>query len=68
MGAFFQPMVATSSVTLSSLTADVTTILTAAISWVGSVVTTIVGQPLLLLFVLMTFVGYGVHLYRMMRG
>lgn len=68
MFAFLQPMVASASVTLSSLTADVTTILTAAVSWVGSVITTIVGQPLLLLFVLMTFVGYGVHLYRMMRG
>ena len=55
-------------VTLSTLLTDVGSILTAAVGWVGSVITTIVGQPLLLLFVLMGFVGYGVHLYRMMRG
>lgn len=62
-------IVATSAtVTLSSLLADVGSILTAAVGWVSSVVTAIVGEPLLLLFVLMAFVGYGVHLYRMMRG
>lgn len=55
-------------VTLASLLSDVGSILTAAVGWVGSVVNAIVGQPLLLLFVLMAFVGYGVHLYRMMRG
>ena len=64
----FNIVAATSTVTLSSLLTDVGSILTSAIGWVSSVVQAIVGEPLLLLFVLMAFVGYGVHLYRMMRG
>lgn len=55
-------------VTLASLLSDIGSILTAAVGWVTSVVNAIVGSPLLLLFVLMAFVGYGVHLYKMMRG
>ena len=42
--------------------------MTEGLSWVGEVVTVIVGQPFILTFVLIGFVGLGVGLVkRMMR-
>lgn len=41
--------------TLASILADMTTILTSMFSWVGTVMTTIVGNPVLLIFVVGTF-------------
>lgn len=41
--------------TLASILADMTTILTSMFSWVGTVMSTIVGNPVLLIFVVGTF-------------
>lgn len=41
-------------------------IVTESLSWVGEVVTTITGSPLILTFVLVAFVGLGVGLLRRM--
>lgn len=42
-------------VTLASLLADVTTILTSMVSWTGSVISMVTSNPLLEIFVLGTF-------------
>lgn len=52
----------TDPVTMTTLTGYITDIVTAAIGWVEKFVTLIVGQPLLLLFVITSFVGLGVGL------
>lgn len=44
-----------STVTLANVLADMGTILTSMMSWVGTVMTTIVGNPILLIFVVGTF-------------
>lgn len=44
----------------------VTTIVTEAIAWIGQFVTVITSNPLLLAFVLVSFVGLGVGLIRRM--
>lgn len=49
---------------MSSIIADVTSIVTAAITWVTSFVGTITSNPLILMFVLISFVGLGVGLLR----
>lgn len=48
--------------TMAAIIADITSVVTAAISWVGSFVTTITSNPLILLFVIVAFVGLGVGL------
>lgn len=53
-------------VTLASILSDVGTILTSAVSWAGTAITTIVGSPLLLCATLLPLVGYGVHMLKML--
>lgn len=43
------------TVTLASILADMTTILTSIFTWVGTVMSTIVGNPVLLIFVVGSF-------------
>jgi len=50
--------------TLASLIADVTSIFTAAISWVATVGTTITETPLLLMFVIIPVIFLGVNMFR----
>lgn len=50
--------------TMSTLLSNVTAFVTEAISWVTSFCTCITGQPLLLMFVIVAFVGLGVGLIR----
>ena len=47
---------------LAALLADVTSFVTEAVSWITSFVGAITGQPLLLMFVLVAFVGLGIGL------
>ena len=49
---------------MASLLSNVTAFVTEAISWVTSFCTCITGQPLLLMFVIVAFVGLGVGLIR----
>lgn len=49
---------------MASILADVTTLVTAAVGWVSQFVTVITGQPLLLMFVIVAFVGLGVGLIK----
>jgi hypothetical protein len=51
-------------VTMASLLSNVTAFVTEAITWVTSFCTCITGQPLLLMFVIVAFVGLGVGLIR----
>lgn len=50
--------------TMAALLTNVTAFVTEAISWVTSFCTCITGQPLLLMFVIVAFVGLGVGLIR----
>lgn len=49
---------------MATLLSNVTAFVTEAISWVSSFCTCITGQPLLLMFVIVAFVGLGVGLIR----
>lgn len=49
---------------MASILSDVTLVVTEAISWVTSYVTAITNQPLLLMFVVVSFVGLGVGLIK----
>lgn len=53
-----------SSYTITQITSDVTTIVTAAITWVQSFANAITANPLILMFVIIAFVGLGVGLIR----
>lgn len=50
------------AMTMETLMSSVTQIVTNAISWIGQYVTVITEQPLLLAFVIVSFVGLGVGL------
>lgn len=52
------------TVTVATIIANVTTIVTEAIKWVGQFVTVITANPLLLMFVIAGFVGLGVGLIK----
>lgn len=54
----------TSTVTIASLVGDITTIVTSAVSWIGSFVGAITSNPLILMFVIVGFVGLGVGLIK----
>lgn len=55
--------------TVASFLADITTIFTAAIGWVGTVATTIADSPILLTFTAVSLVGLGIGLWnRLIRG
>lgn len=49
---------------MSAILTDVTSIVTSAITWVTSFVGAITANPLILMFVLISFVGLGVGLLR----
>lgn len=49
---------------MEAILTNVGTIVTQAITWVGSFVGAITGNPLILMFVLVSFVGLGVGLLR----
>ena len=49
---------------MSSIISNVTELVTAAIGWIGSYAEAITGNPLLLMFVIVAFVGLGVGLIR----
>lgn len=50
--------------TLASIIGDVGSLVTAAVSWIGSFVGAITGNPLILMFVIVGFVGLGVGLIK----
>lgn len=49
---------------MADILANVTSFVNSAVGWVGTFCTTIVGQPLLLMFVITAFVGMGVGLIK----
>lgn len=49
---------------MSAIIADVNSLVMAAIGWVGDYVDAITGNPLILMFVIVAFVGLGVGLIR----
>lgn len=49
---------------MAAILADVTSFVNSAVSWVTTFCTAITGQPLLLLFVITSFVGIGVGLIK----
>ena len=52
------------TVTIATLLTSVGSIFTAAMGWAATVGTTVVGTPLLLIFVLIPVVGLGVGLFK----
>ena len=55
-------MISQDAVTIATLLGNVTTFVTSAVSWIGSFVGAITGNPLILMFVIVAFVGLGVGL------
>lgn len=49
---------------MADIISAVTSLVTASVGWVNSFVNAITGQPLLLLFVITSFVGLGVGLIK----
>lgn len=52
------------TVTIATILENVGSIFTEAIDWVGDVATTVVGNPLLLVFAILPLVGLGVGLFK----
>ena len=52
------------TVTVATILESVGTLFTSAMSWAGSVITTIVGNPLLLIFATLSLVGLGIGIVR----
>lgn len=52
------------AVTVSTIVTDVTTLVTEAVKWVGSFIDAITSNPLILTFVIVSFVGLGVGLIK----
>ena len=50
--------------TVSTIVTDVTTLVTEAVKWVGSFIDAITSNPLILTFVIVSFVGLGVGLIK----
>lgn len=57
---FFQETTAT----VATIVANVTSLVTEAVKWVGSFATAITSNPLILTFVIVAFVGLGVGLVK----
>lgn len=51
---------------MAELLTTITTVFTSAVGWVGTVATTIAGEPLLLIGCVMGFIGVGVGLFKRM--
>lgn len=49
---------------MSELLANITSVFTAAVGWVGTVATTVTSTPLLLIGAIVSFVGLGVGLFK----
>lgn len=62
------PIVALEAVTIATIVGDITTMVTSAVTWVGSFVGAITSNPLLLMFVLVGFVGLGAGLLRRLKS
>ena len=54
----------TPTVTVSTIVTNVTTLVTEAVKWVGSFIAVITSNPLILTFVIVSFVGLGVGLIK----
>lgn len=52
--------------TLAAILADVSSIVTSALSWATSVVTFIVSNPLIMLFIVVSLVGLGIGMVKRM--
>ena len=52
------------AITVSTILGYVTSIVTSAVSWMGSFATFVTGNPLVLVFVLIPLVGLGIGLFR----
>lgn len=52
------------TVTISTILESVGDVFAASIDWVGSVATTVVGEPILLLFAVIPLVGLGVGMFK----
>lgn len=52
------------TITISTILGNVTSVVTSAVSWMGSFATFVVDNPLVLLFVLIPLVGLGIGLFR----
>lgn len=50
--------------TISSIMGNAGEIVTAGLGWIGDVVSTVTGNPLILLFVILPLVGLGIGLFR----
>lgn len=59
---------AAASPSVASIVSVVTEVVTASVTWIKAFVACIVGEPLLLMFVTVTFVGLGVGLIRRIIG
>lgn len=57
-------MTTSSASGMSAIIADVNSLVTAAIGWVGDYVGAVTDNPLILMFVIVSFVGLGVGLIR----
>ena len=51
-------------VTITTILADVSSVFTAAVGWVGTVASTIAAKPILLIFCIIPLVGLGVGLFK----
>lgn len=56
----------TAAMTMATLLSTITQVFASAVSWVGTVATTISDTPLLLFGVVLGFIGVGVTLFRRM--
>lgn len=54
----------TPAVTVSTIVSNVTTLVAEAVKWVGSFIDVITSNPLILTFVIVSFVGLGVGLIK----
>lgn len=52
------------TVTMSTVIESITSLFTGAISWLTTVVTTVMNNPLLLAFVLVAFLGIGISIFK----
>lgn len=49
---------------MATILGDASSIVTESLGWVGEVVSTVTGSPLLMLFVILPLVGLGIGLFR----
>lgn len=52
------------AVTVATILGDVSSFVTSSVSWIGSFVGAITGNPLILTFVIVAFVGMGIGLIK----